>query len=47
MLCTILLVLILGWDIFEKEGESGKGYIEIGHWGTSVQLVLGFQENSM
>ena len=35
------------WDIFEKEGTSEKGCVEIEDWGTSVHLVLGFQENSM
>ena len=45
-LFTILLVLTPGgWDIFEKEGISEKGYVEIEDWDFSVHFVLGFQEN--
>ena len=36
-----------GWDIFEKEGTSEKGCVEIEDWGFSLQFVLGFQENSI
>ena len=35
------------WDIFEKEGTSEKGCIEIEDWGNFVHSLLGFQENSM
>ena len=35
------------WDIFEKEGTSEKGYVEIEDWGFSVHFVLKFQENSI
>ena len=37
----------MGLDIFEDEGTSEKGCIEIEHWGFSVHFVLGFQENSI
>ena len=46
-LLTILLVLTWDWDIFEKEGTSEKGCVEIEDWGFSIHLVLGFQENSI
>ena len=37
-----------GWDIFEKEGTSEKGCVEIEDWGfSSLHFVLGFQENSI
>ena len=37
-----------GWNIFEKEGTSGKGYVEIEDWGyCSLHFVLGFQEISI
>ena len=37
-----------GWDIFEKEGTSEKGCVEIEDWGfSSLQLALGIQENSI
>ena len=36
-----------GWDIFEKEGTSEKGCVEIEDWGFSLHFVLGFQENSI
>ena len=35
------------WDIFEKEGTSGKGCVEIDDWGFSVHFEFGFQENSI
>ena len=44
---TNLLVLTKGWDIFEKEGRSEKGCVEIEDWGFSLQFVLEFQENSI
>ena len=32
-----------GWDIFEKEGTSEKGCVEIEDWGfSSLHFVLGF-----
>ena len=34
-------------DIFEKEGTSEKGCVELENWGFSVHFVLGFQENSI
>ena len=37
----------MGLDIFENEGTSEKGCIEIEDWGFSVYLVLGFQEKSI
>ena len=46
-LFTILLVLTWGWHISEREETSEKGCVEIKDWGTSVQFVLGFQENSL
>ena len=36
-----------GWDIFEKEGTSEKGCVEIEDWGISVHFALLFQENSI
>ena len=35
----------MGLDIFENEGTSEKGCIEIEDWGFSVHFGLGFQEN--
>ena len=35
------------WDIYEKEGTSEKGCVEIEDWGFSLHFVLGFQENSI
>ena len=32
-------------DIFENEGTSGKGCVEIEEWGFYVHFGLGFQEN--
>ena len=32
-------------DIFENEGTSEKGCVEIEDWGFTVYFVLGFQEN--
>ena len=37
----------MGLDIFKNEGTSEKGCVEIGDWGFSVHLRLGFQENSI
>ena len=37
-LFTILLVLIWGWDVFEKGEISEKGCVEIKDWGTSLHL---------
>ena len=37
----------MGLDIFENEGTSEKGCIEIEDWGFSVHFGLGFQENSI
>ena len=37
----------MGLDIFEIEGLSEKGYVEIEDWGFSVHFGLGFQENSI
>ena len=37
----------MGWDIFEKEGTSEKGYVEIEDWSFSLHFALGFQENSI
>ena len=37
----------MGLDIFENEGKSEKGCVEIEDWGFSVHFVLGFQENSI
>ena len=36
----------MGLDIFENEGTSKKGCVEIEGWG-SVDFGSGFQENSM
>ena len=36
-----------GWDIFDKEGTSKKGCIEIEDWVFYVHFVLWFQENSI
>ena len=37
-----------GWDIFEKEGTSEKGYVGIEHWCfSSLHFALGIQENSI
>ena len=36
----------MGLDIFEDEGTSEKGCIEIEDWGFSVHFGLGFQESS-
>ena len=44
---TNLLGLTMGLNIFENEGTSEKGCVEIGDWGFSVYFVLGFQENSI
>ena len=33
--------------IFENEGTSKKGCVEIEDWGFSVHFLLGFQENSI
>ena len=41
-----MLVLTWGWDIFEKEGTTENGCVEIDDWVTPVHFVLGFQENS-
>ena len=35
----------MGLDIFENEGISEKGCVEIEDWGFYVHFVLGFQEN--
>ena len=35
------------WDIFEKEGTSEKGCVEIEDWETFVHFVLAFLEHSM
>ena len=37
----------MGLDIFENEGTSEKGCIEIEDWGFSVHFGLGFEENSV
>ena len=37
----------MGLDIFETDGTSDKGYVEIEGWGFSVRFGLGFQENSI
>ena len=37
----------MGLDIFENEGTSEKGCVEIEDWGFSVHFGLGFQENSI
>ena len=37
----------MGLDIFENEGTSEKGGVEIEDWGFSVHFGLGFQENSI
>ena len=37
----------MGLDIFENEGTSVKGCIEIEDWGFSVYFQLEFQENSV
>ena len=34
-------------DIFEKEGTSEKGCVEIEEWRFSVHFGLGLQENSI
>ena len=34
-------------DIFENEGTSQKGCVEIEDWGFSVHFLSGFQENSI
>ena len=34
-------------DIFENEGTSENGCVEIEDWGSSVHFGLGLQENSM
>ena len=36
-----------GWDIFEKEGASEEGCVEIENWGISAHFVLWLQENPM
>ena len=30
-----------GWDIFEKEGKSERGCVEIEDWGTSGSICFG------
>ena len=37
----------MGLDIFENEGISEKGCIEIEGWDFSLHFELGFQENSI
>ena len=37
----------MGLNIFENEGTSEKGCIEIEDWGFSVHFGLGFEENSV
>ena len=37
----------MGLDIFENEGTSEKGCVEIEDSGFSVHFGLGFQENSI
>ena len=37
----------MGLDIFESEGTSEKGCVEIEDWNFSVHFGLGFQENSI
>ena len=37
----------MGLDIFENEGTSEKGCVEIEDWGFSIHFGLGFQENSI
>ena len=39
-LFTILLVLIWGWDVFEKGETSEKGCVEIEDWDTSLHLFI-------
>ena len=34
-------------DIFENEGTSEKGWVEMEDWGFSVHFVFRFQENSI
>ena len=35
----------MGLDIFENEGTSEKGCVEIEDWDLSVHFEFGFQEN--
>ena len=37
----------MGLNIFENEGASEKGCVEIEDWGFPVQFGLGFQEKSI
>ena len=37
----------MGLGIFENEGISGKGCVEIEDWSFFVHFRLGFQENSV
>ena len=37
----------MGLDIFENEGASEKGCVEIEDWGFSVHFIFGIQENSI